>query len=155
MITINTKTLILFVIFAATLLYADKLEVTADTFSSKESEGKAYFNGHAIVKKDGSSINSDKIVVFFDTNKTIIKYEAEGNTTFVIKKDKMHFKGSCNKVAYSPILDTYTLNGNIVVHDVVKNRTLYGEDIIIDNNKSSFRVEGKKNHPAKIVFEMK
>ncbi len=137
------------------VVQAEKLEVTADTFSSKESEGRAYFNGNAIVKKDGSSIKSDQIVVFFDTNKTIVKYEAQGHTKFVIKKDKLHFKGSCEKVSYSPIKDVYKLSGKIVVHDLVEKRTLYGENITIDNNQSSFKVVGKKNTPAKIIFEMK
>lgn len=149
------KRLLFSLLVLSDTIFAGKLEVTADVFSSKESEGKAYFTGHATVKKDGSDIKSNRVIVTFDQKKTIIKYETDGNTTFTIKRDKMNIKGSCDKVTYTPLEDVYTLKGDVVVNDTDKNRTLYGESIIIDNNKSYFKIVGKKNRPAKIVFEVK
>lgn len=135
------------------LLYAEKVEVTSKNFYAKDSEKQAHFIDDVLVKQGKSWIHSDKLIVYFNDNNETIQYDAIGKATFEIFKDESHFKGSAEKITYYPKASKYLLAGSAVVDDLVKERQVKGNTIVVDTMSGDSIVKGSGKKPIKFIFD--
>ena len=135
------------------LLYAEKVEVTSKDFYAKDSEKQAVFIDDVLVKQDKSWIHSDKLIVYFDDNNETIQYDAIGNATFEIFREESHYKGNADKVSYYPKTGKYLMAGKAVAHDIIKNRDIKGNTILVNTITNEARVKGNSKKPIKFIFD--
>ena len=146
---------LLLLMLLSLMVMGSNLEITADSFYHKDGENKAVFSGNVIAKEGQNLIKANKITVLLDQNSEAKEYIAQGNVYFEIKSDKKFIKGTCNKIRYIPIKDTYYLNGNVVMEDVINKRKVYGEEIILDNKHGSSYAKSGSKKPVKFIFKVK
>ncbi len=130
------------------------LEVTSKDFVYKEGSGKAEFIGEVLAKNGETVLNSDKLVVILDKDNEAKKYIATGHVSFNIKnsKKKRDIKGTCQKVTHIPKEDKYILVGNVVLHDMIRKRDVYGDEVVIDNKLGTSRAKSHTKKPVKFIF---
>ncbi len=145
---------LLSVLLLSSLALAGGLEVTSKDFFYKEGDSKAEFSGNVVAKEGDSVINSDKLIVFLDKQNEAKKYKAIGNVTFTIKNSKKNrdISGSCTTLTFLPNEDRYILVGKVVLHDNVKNRDVFGDEVIIDNKKGTSVAKSNTKKPVKFIF---
>ncbi len=145
---------LLSVLLLSSLAIAGGLEVTSKDFFYKEGDSKAEFSGNVVAKEGDSVINSDKLIVFLDKQNEAKKYKAIGNVTFTIKNTKKNrdISGSCTTLTFLPNEDRYILVGKVVLHDNVKNRDVFGDEVIIDNKKGTSVAKSNTKKPVKFIF---
>jgi len=144
--------IILFLLMSL-VLYAEKVEVTSKSFYAKDSENQAHFIDDVLVKQGRSWIHSDRLIVYFNDNNETIQYDAIGKATFEIFKEASHYKGKANKVTYYPKTEEYLFAGDAVIHDLVKDRHIKGETIVIESVSGSAVVKGNSKKPIKFIFD--
>ena len=144
-----------FILLIVSLLDAkDGLEVTSKDFIYKEGSGTAEFIGEVVAKNGETVLHSDKLTVILDKDNEAKKYIATGNVSFNIKdsKKRRDIQGTCNKVTHIPKEDKYILVGNVVLHDMIRKRDVYGDEIVIDNKKGISSAKSNTKKPVKFIF---
>jgi lipopolysaccharide transport protein LptA len=132
---------------------AEKVEVTSKSFYAKDAEKEAHFIDDVRVKQGKSWIHSDELIVYFDDNNETVQYDAIGNCTFEIVKENAHFKGSADKLSYYPKQSKYLLAGNAITNDIIKNRQVKGNTIMVNTLTGDAVVKGNSNKPIKFIFD--
>ena len=142
------------ILVLTSLVMGGGLEVTSKDFFYKEGDSKAEFSGDVVAREGDSVINSDKLIVFLDKQNEAKKYKAIGNVTFTIKNDKKtrDISGSCNVLTFLPNEDKYILVGKVILHDNIKNRDVFGDEVIIDNKKGTSVAKSNSKKPVKFIF---
>lgn len=142
------------ILFALMFLNASGLQVTSKDFYYKDGDNKAEFSGNVIAKEGESVLNSDKLIVLLDDKNEAKKYKAIGNVSFNIKNSKKRrdINGTCDTATYIPAKDKYILVGNVVLHDNLKDRDVFGDEIIIDQKGSFTSAKSKGKKPVKFIF---
>ncbi len=148
----------LLLIVAVTLAFLNAkngLEVTSKDFIYKEGDGKAVFIGNVIAKNGDSVLNSDKLTVILDEKNEAKKYIAVGNVSFTIKnlKKRRDISGTSNKVTHIPKENKFILVGNVVLHDNLRNRDVYGDQVTIDDKKGISTAKSNSKKPIKFIFK--
>jgi lipopolysaccharide export system protein LptA len=149
--------LIYLLIATTAIVSAGGLEVTSKDFFYKEGDSKAEFSGNVVAKEGDSVINSEKLIVFLDKKNEAKKYKAVGNVTFTLKnpKKKRDIKGSCGTLTFIPQEDKFILIGNVVLHDNLNDRDVFGDEVVIDNKKGTSKAKSNTKKPVKFIFETK
>jgi len=145
---------IVFLIFFTGLLFAEKVEVTADAMKAQNVQKEVQFIGNVTVKQSKNKLHGDKVIVYFDDNNQTNKYEAIGSVTFEFKKEKSFYKGSADKVTFYPTRSQYILTGKAVIDDLINKRHLNGDKIVLDMKTGNANVQGNRKKPVKFIFDM-
>ncbi len=149
------KEIIGLILLASSLWGAQNLEVTSDNFTNLDKEHKAIFVGHAHATQGKSKIDANKFIVNFDEDGNAKVYQAIGNVRFeIFKASGSHTKGRCNHLYYWANKDTYKLIGNAKVEDLVKKRTITGQEIFLDNKRGLSTAKSNHSGPVKFTFPM-
>lgn len=153
MVTIR-KVMLFLVFFAFSALCAEEVQVSADNFFADENKLYSLLTGNVVVNKGKTdTLKADQIEIFFDADKQPIKYIAKGKVTFkILLKDK-NYDGSGDEVIYEPLAEKYTINGNAYLHESGDDKKVYGDKIIADQSKGSYKVEAKQNSQIKMIFQ--
>ncbi len=146
---------LLFALFLTLISFAANLEITAKDFFHKDGEKKAIFSGNVVAKEGSNIINADRIVIYLNDKNEAIKYEAIGNVKFEIKDKKKDVKGSCNRLIYIPDKDLYKLFGNVALHDLLNQRDVFGDEVILDNKNKTSIAKSNSKKPVKFLFKVK
>jgi len=144
--------LLLLLLFS--VLFAEKLEITADTFTAKEVNKRVDFVGNARILQGETSIEADQIVLYFGENNSTKKYRATQNVRFHIAKQKANYKGSCGQVEYFPGQKIYILSKNVILKDRKNHRDITAEKIVIHAKTGAFTITGSKKKTAKLIFDI-
>jgi len=136
-------------------IYAESLEVTADNFTHIDKEHRAVFEGNAHATQGKSRIDAKKFIVYFDNNNTAREYQAIGNVRFNIVRPDQHVKGSCRHLTYRVQEETYLLEGNAKLVDLLNKRQMEGERVFLDNKTGRASAKSGKQGPVKFIFQMK
>jgi lipopolysaccharide export system protein LptA len=144
-----------FVLFAVVsiFLYAEKIEVTSKNFYAKDAENRAEFVGDVVIKQDNSWVKSDRAIVYFNDKNETIQYDAIGKATFEIIKAPSHYKGQAEKLTYYPDSSKYLLAGDAIVNDLIKERVVKGNTIIVNPVTGESYVKGNTDKPIKFIFD--
>jgi len=145
---------IVFFIFFTGLLFAEKVEVTADAMKAQNVQKEVQFIGNVTIKQLKNKLHGDKVIVYFDDNNQTNKYEAIGSVTFEFKKEKSFYKGSADKVTFYPTRSQYILTGKAVIDDLINKRHLNGDKIVLDMKTGNANVQGNRKKPVKFIFDM-
>jgi len=147
--------ILLSILLFSFFLFSESLEITADNFTHIESQKKAIFEGNAKAKEGKSKITANKFIVYFGKGNQAREYQAVGNVKFDINQKKQHVKGSCKKLIYKVQEETYLLEGNAKLVDVINNREMEGERLFLDNKNGKAYAKSNKKRPVKFIFEIK
>ena len=142
-------------LFLTEILFAQKVDITADNMKAEDLKKEVHFIGNAKVKQGKSWIHGNEIIVYFDENNETKQYVATGKVTFEFIQEKSSYKGHSNKVTYYPLKDKYILTGNAVIDDLVNKRHVNGDTIILDMKTGNANVKGSRKRPVKFIFDMK
>jgi lipopolysaccharide export system protein LptA len=145
--------IILILLFS--LLEAEKVEISADSFEANEPKQISIFSGNVKIKKCRDEFNASRVVILFDKKNKPTKYSASGEVKFQLKTKEQIFVGHADKLIYEPITQKYQILGNAFIHEKSQNRKLYGEKIIIDRKKGTSKITGTKSRPVKFIFSVK
>jgi len=151
---LNFIKIVLFVLFTG-VLFAQKVNVTADNMKAENLKKEVHFIGNAKVVQGKSWIRGDEIIVYFDENNQTKKYEAIGLVTFEFIQEKSSYKGSADKVTYLPVKDQYILRGKAIINDIINKRHANGDEIMLDMITGNANVKGSRKKPVKFIFDMK
>ena len=145
---------ILFLLSLSNVLFAEKVEIVSDSMQAIDTEKKVLFEGHVKLKQDENYIHSHKVIVYFNENNETNQYEAVGNVNFKFKQKKSHYKGHANRVIYYPLTSKYILMGKASIDDLINNRHIDGEKIVLDMKSGNASVRGNRKKPVKFIFDM-
>jgi len=151
---LNFIKIVLFVLFTG-VLFAQKVNVTADNMKAENLKKEVHFMGNAKVVQGKSWIHADQIIVYFDENNQTKKYEAIGLVTFEFIQEKSSYKGSADNVTYLPLKDQYILRGKAIINDIINKRHANGDEIMLDMITGNANVKGSRKKPVKFIFDMK
>lgn len=135
------------------LLYAEKVEITSDSFYARDMEKQVHFVDDVLVKQGKSWIHSDEVIVYFDDNNETIQYDAIGKATFEIMRDENHYKGRAEKITYYPKTSKYLFAGNAVIDDLINKRYIAGNTVVINTLTGEADVKGNNKKPVKFIFD--
>ncbi|MCX2682369.1 organic solvent tolerance protein OstA [Campylobacter sp. MIT 21-1685] len=136
------------------LSLATQIEVKALNFYSDENKGESILSGNVKVKRGDDVLHSEKLIIFTDSQRKPIRYEAIQGARFEIVLKGKTYKGSGDKFVYKVADDSYEINGNGYINEMQSNKKLYGEKIIIDRKNGVYKVESTNEKPARFVFDL-
>ena len=142
-------------ILLLSLLEAEKVEISADSFEANEPKQISIFRGNVKIKKGVDQFTSSKVIILFDKKNKPTKYSATGDVDFILHTKGQVFVGYADKLIYEPNTQKYQILGNAFIHEKTHNRKLYGERIIIDRKKGTSKITGTKNRPVKFILSVK
>lgn len=149
------KKILFLILLSNVILAAQTLEVTAKKFRSNDSKGVTTIEGDVHIKKDKDELEADKVIIKTDKKRKPQSYEAEGNVKFhIFMEDGREFKGTSDKLIYNALNGEYRLIQNAVVHEVGKENTIRGEEIVVNNESGYADVLGSDKKPAKFIFNL-
>lgn len=139
----------------ATLLFAQKIEVTADAVEASGTKKEVKFSGNVHIWQDEHNwMKANEAIVFFDDANQTRLYEAKGNATFEIQNQKAHYKGSAQVFKHWPKESKYLMQGNAIVDDIANKRHLAGDTISVDMKSGNASVKSQSNKPVKFIFQL-
>jgi len=136
------------------MLFSQKVQVTSDKMKAYDSKKEIHFIGNAKVTKLKDWIHGAEITVYFNENNETKKYVAEGNVTFELHQKNALYKGKADRVTYLPKKSEYILTGNAAINDIVNNRRVNGNEIVLDMTTGNANVRGDRTKPVKFIFDM-
>ena len=145
----------LFILLIGSLLYAQKVEITADKLEANEKSRVSMLIGHVKIKKGKDEIYAGRLKVKFDKKNKPSIYEADGGVKFHIITDTKEFKGRGQRLVYNPKTLKYEIMGYVIIEELNSNQKLYGEKISIDRISGKSLIEGGDNRPIKFIFDVK
>ncbi len=144
------------VLFCATLAFsfAAEVEITAKRFDGDDKSGVSKFSGAVKVVKEGDTILSDTMFVYFDSARKPIRFEAIGNANFIMTQEGgKTYKGKAKTITYYPNQKEYLLVGDAFVEYIEEKRKVYGERISVNDTTKKATVVGEEGgKPAKFIF---
>lgn len=155
------KRIMKFLLILTLPLFAEQVEVTADNFLADEIKLESILTGNVYVKKGAyDTLESDKIVIYFNEKKEPIKYVATGNARFKILINKSHYNGKGNELTYLPLEDKYILTGNAWIEEVETKREVFGDIITVNQLNGKYEVDSFRDRktpekkPARLIFQI-
>lgn len=144
---------LLFLLALLPPLGAEKIEIRSHSFETDELRGVTLFTGDVVVTRGKDVIKAQRIEVATDGKKEINRFEAEGNTTFILHLDENKtFRGHAGSFLYMPEKKEYLLGGGAVVEDLEGGRKIIGETILINEEKKHARVSGDEKKPVRLIL---
>ena len=137
------------------ILYAQKVEISADSFEADEHQKRSILKGNVLLKKGDDMVHANTLTIFFNAKNKPIKYLAQGNIRFRINTDTQSFDGRADKLMYNPSTLKYELSGNAYIHEKRQESKLYGEHIMIDRVSGKSTIKGSRKKPVKFIFNVK
>ena len=145
---------IFYILFYSLNLSAEFVDIQADHFYANDINLMASFEGNAQIKQNNNEFNSSKIMVFFNKERQAQKYEAEGDVSFDLTENGIHYKGKAQKVIYSPNSSKYLFSGNVILNDLTNNRLIKAQTVSLDLKTGLADIKGGKKKPVHFRFEI-
>ena len=148
---------IIYIIFIiSSFLYAkEDVEITAKEFYANSKELYSVFKGNVHIKRNLDELNASEVKVYFNKEKKPIRYEAHKNVSIYMDlKQKAKYSAKALKATFFVKKNTYKLNGNVKLIDLLNNRVLTGSTLLIDLKSGDAKVLGNERKPIKIKFSI-
>ncbi len=140
---------------AVTLLAAENVEITADHFEASQTKKVTEFRGNVHMKKGSDELNASKVIVYFDDERRPLRYEAIGESSFIIHmRSGQYYVGRADRLVYWPGRELYELFGNVVLKEPKLERTILGEKVLVEKSTGRANVEGETGKPVKFIFKV-
>ena len=143
------------------LLFAqtEKLIIDAINFETNDAQGISTFTGNVKLVMNQDKLNSNKLEIYVKPNsktkaKEPLKYVATGNVDFEIISRGKQYKGKGDQVVYSPNKNEYVITGNGYLNEVIEERELFGDKIIINQDTGIAVVTGTEKKPVRFILNV-
>ena len=133
---------------------AGEVEIISEKFHGDDANRMATFTGNVKVTRGADVLTSEKLIVYFNENKDVTKYEAIGNAKIDMIMNDIKYFGSGDILIYEPSKMTYTLQKKAFIHDKTNERKVYGDEIVINQQTGVYEVDSKPSEPVKFLFKM-
>ena len=129
------------------------IDITANSF--KSIGNKTTITGDVRIKKGGDLLLSDSAIVFTDSARKPLYYEAIGNVKFVIiTTDKRELSGNGGRLVYDVKTNQYKLYDNAEVRERGKSNVLRGDAIVLSGDGEYANIAGNKGKHARVTFTL-
>ncbi|NPA30260.1 MAG: lipopolysaccharide transport periplasmic protein LptA [Epsilonproteobacteria bacterium] len=147
---------LLIAVFAAAANTTEQVEITSDRFEADEGKMISKFIGHVHMVKGPDELNASKVIVYFDAKRNPKRYEAIGNASFIVhmQKNDEYYTGKADKLVYKPVKQIYEFYGHVVLRQPKLDRTVKGDEVIVDRLTGKSTVKGNKHKPVKFIFQV-
>ena len=134
----------------------EQVEIQSDRFEADEAKRISKFIGHVHMTKGPDELNASTVIVYFNADRKPYRYEAIGNASFIVHmKDKdQYYRGKADKLVYKPESQIYEFYGNVLLRQPKLDRTVKGDEVIVDKLTGKSTVKGKENKPVKFIFQV-
>jgi len=150
------KYLLLMTMFLELNLFAQELEIKANTFSADEQKGVSLFKGHVRVKKGNDELNASKITIYTNKKNQPTKFVAVGNVSFKIETKKADkYEGKANRVIYLPKEKEYYFYGNVHLKQLNAKKEIIGDEVTLAIDSGKAFAKGMKKEPVIMIFDIK
>ena len=150
------KYLLILIFLIQTVLFAQELQIKADTFHGDEKTGISVFTGNVKIKKINDELNASKVTVYTDANNQPIKFVAVGDVSFVIQTKKgSHYEGVANKVIYLPIKKEYRFFQNVHLKQLNEKKEIIGDEVVLNTINGKAYAKGIDKKPVIMIFDIK
>jgi lipopolysaccharide transport protein LptA len=129
--------------------------ITSKEFRSNMKEDISIFKNSVNLTQNNSTIKANKIKIYtknINNTKYITKYIAQDNISFDIKTSNKHYIGSSQKIEYNTNTKIYTFLGKTNIEELVENRKLTGNKIVIDTQNHKSKITGTKSKPIRFTI---
>lgn len=148
-------------LISSVMLFAqtDKLVIDALNFETSDAKGLSTFTGNVKLVMNKDKLDSDKLEVYVKPNtkgkaKEPLKYVATGNVKFKIFSKGKEYQGKGQKVIYSPKKKEYIIIGNGYLKEVIENRELFGDRIMVNQQTGAAKVSGSEKKPVRFILNI-
>ncbi len=151
------KVALLFAVVAAVCAGTrEQVEITSDRFEADEVKMISKFIGHVHMKKGPDELNASQVIVYFDAKRNPKRYEAIGNASFVVHmtKNDEYYTGKADKLVYKPVEQIYEFYGHVFLRQPRLDRTVKGDEVIVDRLSGKSSVKGNASKPVKFIFQV-
>lgn len=144
---------LLFLMLLSLILWAEKIEITADSFEASQTERKTRFIGNVTITKDRDRLSADQLTVLFDAKQKPNAYIAKGAVQFMLHtEDGKIFEGSADNAEFHAKNNRYVLSGQATLKEQGDRNRIYGETVTVDLATGNAKVTGRDDRPVKFTF---
>ncbi|SFV68774.1 OstA family organic solvent tolerance protein [hydrothermal vent metagenome] len=144
------------IIFLEVALFAQELQIKANSFSADGQKGLSLFSGHVQVKKGNDELNASKVIIYTDKKNKPTKFVAEGNVSFFIETKKADkYKGRADKVLFLPKERVYSFYGNVNLKQLNEKKEIIGDEVTLGLDSGRASAKGMKKEPVIMIFDIK
>lgn len=152
------KFLIIVSIFMS-VIFADKLIIDAKKFEAYDKKGYSKFTGNVKVKRGNDRLNADKVEVILSkkdkkNKREPLRYIATGKVFFEVNTNGKEYEGKGGKVIYDIKNLKYTIIGNGYLKEKIEDKTLYGDEIYINETTGEASVKATSNKPVRFILNL-
>ncbi len=151
----NHLKIIIITILFYTSLFADQLQIIADSFERNQQTGISSFKGHVRIKKNYDELNASKLFVYVDKDNSPTKYVASGNVSFDITNDNnASYLGRSQRLIFLPKEQIYHFYEKVYIEEKITGRTLSGEKVTLNMITGNSKILGQRKAPVRVTFEI-
>lgn len=148
-------------LISSLMLFAqtDKLVIDALDFETSDAKGLSTFTGNVKLVMNQDKLDSDKLEVYVKPNtkgkaREPLKYIATGNVKFKIFSQGKEYHGKGQKVIYMPKKKEYIIIGDGYLKEVIEDRELFGDKIMVNQETGAAKVSGTENKPVRFILNI-
>lgn len=141
--------------FLGMTLFAEQLQIVADSFERNQQKKFSSFTGHVNIKKGLDELKASQVFVYVNDENQPIKYEASGDVSFsVTTENNVTYMGKSQLLIFSPLKKEYQFYKKVYIQEKNTARTLSGEKIILNMTSGNAKIAGKAKVPVRVTFEI-
>jgi lipopolysaccharide export system protein LptA len=142
-------------VLGMSLCASEQLKIVADEFTANEKAGYTVFEGNVHIKKGSDELNASRVEVHIDSERTPIKYIAEGSASFFIKtEDNSTYRGRAQRVVFLPLEQEYRFYGDVHLKQLDQHKQIDGEEVVVNISKGTATARGAKKQPVIMIFNL-
>lgn len=147
---------IFILILITVTLYANDLQIKANSFSADQKKGVSEFVGNVNVIKGQDEINASKIVVYMNSEKRPKKYVATGDVSFhIVTQDGSEYTGYSQKVVYIPLKKEYMFYKDVHIKQIGEKNEIISDEVVIKTTEGKAKAKSNTDKPVIMIFDVK
>lgn len=136
-------------------LFAEQLQIIADSFERNQQKKFSSFTGHVTIKKGVDELKASQVFVYVSDDNSPIKYEASGDVSFVVTtENNATYMGTSQRLIFLPLKKEYQFYKKVFIKEKQTSRTLSGEKIVLNMITGNAKIAGKAKVPVRVTFEI-
>jgi len=137
------------------LLFAEKIEIRSLFSELNARSGETVFWGDVTVTRGVDEMRAERMIVKTNQSRQIDMLKASGKTSFKIHlENNITFLGRAERFSYEPKKQEFILEGNATIQDIINNRSIAGETVILNEQTQKATLLGEKQKPVHLIFNI-
>ena len=136
-------------------LFAEQLQIVADSFERNQQKKFSSFTGHVTIKKGADELKASQVFVYVSDDNSPIKYEASGDVSFIVTtENNATYMGRSQRLIFLPLKKEYQFYKKVFIQEKHTSRTLSGEEIVLNMITGNAKIAGEAKVPVRVTFEI-